>query len=54
MRLSPDEIIFWQAGEFIRLNATIVFSILATVYIAAATRTATSTPDHEADAGQRH
>lgn len=26
MRLSPDEIIFWQAGEFIRLNATIVFT----------------------------
>jgi F-type H+-transporting ATPase subunit a len=26
MRLSPDEIVFWQAGEFIKLNATIVFT----------------------------
>ncbi len=26
MRLSPDEIIFWQAGAFFRLNATIVFT----------------------------
>ena len=35
MRLSPDEIVFWQAGELIKLNATIVFTwVLMLVLVA--------------------
>lgn len=48
MRLSPDEIIFWQSG-FFKLNATIVFTWMLMLALAAGSKLITRklTPDHQ-------